>query len=234
VAISARTHVLRSALAQTIMPLLSAPLAAAERNSKSPSNRRCWADGAFAAPHGQRRRGSVSIESQALFPWATRPADPAAHAWPGGLTGGRRRVPLLVFLCVDGYSPLMDLSRALLSGDGIVRDGPTSDRPVSDPRGEPFFHGNETITPAPRFLLVPWRREFQRPADANYTMPISWYPLSPVETSHPNDFFLRQMPPTGSTGLPKEVPARFSLFVQHCASWHSVESPSARRTWRRS
>jgi hypothetical protein len=152
-----------------IVALLVAPCLAAEPIGK-PVDIAVLADGASAAI-------TVAVEDpvykKAKRYAGYRLADLLHKAWPEADRWAAEGA-LLVFRCVDGYSPSMDLSRAL-SGDGIVamRD---LDRPVSDP-WEPFFHGKETITPAPFYLV--WRGVHA--ADANYKWPYQLVSLS-VET----------------------------------------------------
>jgi mono/diheme cytochrome c family protein len=137
-----------------------------------------------------------------------RLADLVRKAWPEADRWAAEGA-VLVFRCIDGYSPSMDLSRAL-SGDGVVavRD---LDRPTGDP-WEPFAHGKETITPAPFYLV--WRGI--DPADANYKWPYQLVSLS-VET------FDRRYGDAAPGDEASEVARRgFRLFVEHCASCHSV------------
>ena len=78
-----------------------------------------------------------------------RLADLLRKAWPD-VDRWAAEGALLIFRCADGYSPSMELSRAL-SGEGVVATR-ALDRPASDP-WEPFPHGKETITPAPFYLV---------------------------------------------------------------------------------
>jgi mono/diheme cytochrome c family protein len=115
----------------------------------------------------------------------------------------------LVFHCADGYAPSMKLARAL-SAEGIVavRD---LDRPANDP-WEPFTQGKETITPAPFYLV--WRGIDG--ADANYKWP---YQLVALSIEIFDQRYEKAAPPAGASA---EVQHGFRLFVQHCASCHSV------------
>ena len=115
----------------------------------------------------------------------------------------------LVFHCADGYSPSMDLARAL-SGDGIVvtRD---LDRPVSDP-WEPFLHGKETITPAPFYLV--WRAV--DPNNPNYKWPYQLVSLSV------DNFDRRHADATPGIEASDDARYGFRLFVQNCATCHSI------------
>jgi mono/diheme cytochrome c family protein len=137
-----------------------------------------------------------------------RLADLLHKAWPEADRWAAEGA-VLVFRCVDGYSPSMDLARAL-SGDGIVatRD---LDRPVTDP-WEPFSQGKETVTPAPFYLV--WRGV--DPADANYKWPYQLVSLS-VET-----FDRRYSDAAPGDVASEEARRGFRLFVQHCAACHSV------------
>ena len=137
-----------------------------------------------------------------------RLADLVRKAWPEADRWAAEGA-VLVFRCIDGYAPSMDLARAL-SGDGVVatRD---LDRPAGDP-WEPFAHGKETITPAP-FDLV-WRGI--DPADANYRWPYRLVSLS-VET-----FDRRYGNAAPGDEASEEARRGFRLFVEHCASCHSV------------
>ena len=188
----------------TIAALLVAPAMAAEPLGK-PVDIAALADGTVAAI-------KVAIED----PIYKRPkryvghrlADLLRKAWPDAARWAAEGA-ILVFRCVDGYSPSMDLARAL-SGDGVVatRD---LDRPAGDP-WEPFAHGKETITPAPFYLV--WRGSILPTPTTDG--PISWclYPWRPS---------------TGATAMPRpadeaseEARRGFRLFVEHCASCHSV------------
>lgn len=115
----------------------------------------------------------------------------------------------LVFHCNDGYSPSMDLTRAL-SADGIVvsRD---LDRPISDP-WEPFSQGKETITPAPFYLV--WRGIDA--TDANYKWPYQLISFSVEAFDH------RYGNAAPGDGVSDKAKRGFRLFVQNCASCHSV------------
>jgi mono/diheme cytochrome c family protein len=137
-----------------------------------------------------------------------RLADLVRMAWPEADRWAAEGA-VLVFRCIDGYSPSMDLARAL-SGDGVVatRD---LDRPAGDP-WEPFAHGKETITPAPFYLV--WRGI--DPADANYRWPYQLVSLS-VET-----FDRRYGNAAPGDEASEEARRGFRLFVEHCASCHSV------------
>ena len=115
----------------------------------------------------------------------------------------------LVFHCADGYAPSMDLARAL-SAEGIVavRD---LDRPANDP-WEPFSQGKEMITPAPFYLV--WRGIDG--ADANYKWP---YQLVSLSVESFDRRYEKAAPPQGAS---EEARRGFRLFVQNCASCHSV------------
>ena len=115
----------------------------------------------------------------------------------------------LVFHCEDGYSPSMDLARAL-TGHGVVaaRD---LDRPANDP-WEPFAKGRGTVVPAPFYVV--WRDV--DPADANFRWPYQLVSLS-VETFDRR--YGNAAPPAGTA---EEARNGFRLFVQNCASCHSV------------
>lgn len=202
-AISARRMSATGRIA-TIMAVLVVPNLAAEPIGK-PVDIAVLADGAIAAI-------TVAVEDP-VYKRAKRYAgyhlaDLLHKAWPEADRWAAEGA-LLVFRCIDGYSPSMDLSRAL-SGDGIVamRD---LDRPVSDP-WEPFSHGKETITPAPFYLV--WRGAHA--ADANYKWPYQLVSLS-VET-----FDRRYGNAAPGDGASEEVRRGFRLFVQNCASCHSV------------
>ena len=188
----------------TTMALLVAPSLAAEPIGK-PVDIAVLADGAIAAI-------AVAVEDP-VYKKAKRYAgyhlaDLLHKAWPEADRWAAEGA-LLVFRCVDGYSPSMDLARAL-SGDGIVamRD---LDRPVSDP-WEPFSQGKETVTPAPFYLV--WRGVHA--ADANYKWPFQLVSLS-VET-----FDRRYGNAAPGDGVSEEARRGFRLFVQNCASCHSV------------
>lgn len=116
---------------------------------------------------------------------------------------------VLVLHCADGYAPSMDLARAL-SADGIVavRD---LDRRESD-SWEPFLQGKEMITPAPFYLV--WRGVDG--ADANYKWPYQLVSLSIESFDRRYD---KAAPPEGANA---QVQHGFRLFVQHCASCHSI------------
>lgn len=137
-----------------------------------------------------------------------RLADLLRKAWPEADRWAAEGA-VLVLRCIDGYAPSMDLARAL-SGDGIVatRD---LDRPVSDP-WEPFPHGKETITPAPFYLV--WRGVDA--ADANYKWPYQLVSLA-VET-----FDRRYGNAAPGDEASEEARRGFRLFVQNCASCHSM------------
>jgi mono/diheme cytochrome c family protein len=188
----------------TIAALLVAPSLAAEPLGK-PVDIAVLVDGAVAAI-------AVAVED----PVYKKPKRYAGHrladllhkAWPEADRWAAEGA-VLVFRCVDGYSPSMDLSRAL-SADGIVatRD---LDRPVSDP-WEPFPHGRETVTPAPYYLV--WRGVDA--ADANFKWPYQLVSLS-IET-----FDRRYGDAAPGDEASEETRRGFQLFVQHCASCHSV------------
>ncbi len=137
-----------------------------------------------------------------------RLADLLRKAWPD-VDRWAAEGAELVFGCADGYAPSMDLGRAL-AADGIVavRD---LDRPAGDP-WEPFVHGKQTITPAPFYLV--WRGVDG--ADANYKWPYQLVSLS-VET-----FDRRYANAAPADGATAEARRGFRLFVQNCASCHSV------------
>lgn len=188
----------------TIMALLVAPSLAAEPIGK-PVDIAVLADGAIA-------QITVAVED----PVYKKPkryvghhlADLLHKAWPE-VDRWAAAGAVLVFRCSDGYSPSMDLSRAL-SADGIVamRD---LDRPVGDP-WEPFSQGKETVTPAPFYLV--WRGVDA--ADANYKWPYQLVSLS-VES-----FEGRYGNAAPGDGASEEARRGFRLFVQNCASCHSV------------
>lgn len=115
----------------------------------------------------------------------------------------------LVFHCADGFSPSMDLKRAL-SGDGVValRD---LDRPENDP-WEPFPQGKETITPAPAYLVWPGADS----TDATYKWPYQLVAVS-VET-----FDKRYGKAAPGEAASAEAQRGFRVFVQNCIACHSV------------
>ncbi len=115
----------------------------------------------------------------------------------------------LVFHCADGYAPSMDLARAL-SAQGIVavRD---LDRPANDP-WEPFTRGKEMITPAPFYLVWPAIDG----ADTNYKWP---YQLVSLSIESFDRRYEKATPPHGASDAAQRG---FRLFVQQCASCHSV------------
>jgi mono/diheme cytochrome c family protein len=137
-----------------------------------------------------------------------RLADLLRKAWPDADRWAAEGAEL-VFHCVDGYAPSMELARAL-AGDGIVavRD---LDRPAGDP-WEPFAQGKQTITPAPFYLV--WRGVDG--ADAHYKWPYQLVSLS-VETFDAR--YARAAPPDGAGDAARRG---FRVFVQNCASCHSV------------
>ena len=188
----------------TIAALLVAPKLVAEPLGKA-VDIAMLADGARAAI-------AVTVEDPAYKKpkryGGHRLADLVRKAWPDADRWAAEGA-ILVFRCIDGYSPSMDLSRAL-AGDGVVatRD---LDRAVGDP-WEPFAHGKETITPAPFYLV--WRGVAA--TDANYKWPYQLVSLS-VET-----FDRRYGNAAPGDQASEEVRHGFRLFVQNCASCHSV------------
>ena len=137
-----------------------------------------------------------------------RLADLLRKAWPD-VDRWAAEGALLIFRCADGYSPSMELSRAL-SGEGVVATR-ALDRPASDP-WEPFPHGKETITPAPFYLV--WGGVGAR--DANYPWP---YQLLSFAVK---SFDRRYGAAAPARNASAEARTGFRLFVQNCASCHSV------------
>jgi mono/diheme cytochrome c family protein len=85
------------------------------------------------------------------------------------------------------------------------------DRPANDP-WEPFTQGKEMITPAPFYLV--WRAIDG--GDANYKWP---YQLVSLSIESVDRRYEKAAPPAGASA---QVQQGFRLFVQHCASCHSV------------
>jgi len=115
----------------------------------------------------------------------------------------------LVLTAADGYSPSMDLGRALAGGGVVaVRD---LDRPPDDP-WEPFLQGKETITPAPYYLVWP----DADPGDPGHAWP---YQLVSLRIEPVDRRWAAAAPGDGAAPVAREG---FRLWARHCAPCHSV------------
>ncbi len=115
----------------------------------------------------------------------------------------------LVLTSTDGYTPSMDLARALRH-QGVVatRD---LDRPAADP-WEPFPKGRKMATPAPYYLV--WAGV--RASEPGFAWP---YKLARFSVQ---SFEFRYGQATPPAGAPAQAQRGFRLFVQNCVSCHSV------------
>jgi mono/diheme cytochrome c family protein len=117
----------------------------------------------------------------------------------------------LVFHASDGYSPSMDLAKAL-HGRGIIafRD---INRTETDP-WETFLQGKERITPAPYYLVWPG----VRPDDAAYKWP---YQLVTIEIQSFEKRFGAAVPKSAGGGGDR-ARRGFVVFRDNCMGCHSV------------